>query len=187
MPYVDDSTRNGKKRGGVAPLLGEVAFDFVGRQFSGLGASAFTVLRNRLLAQTAAQTAVAPPPPAPVPLINVVRLPTGTAVPAPVMPVLLPAPAPTYAAPAPTPTYGMPTITGSPADPYSSRGGMGPPPNYPAPIVGTLPYDDGDSNIQTAGVGSLAGLTSNPLVLGLIAVAAFVMLDGSTPKRKRRR
>jgi hypothetical protein len=127
----------------------------------------------------------------PKPSVNIVTLPNGTAVPAAILPA--------------NPLTDV-HVGGTRTDPYTYRGDVdpgppgaqyagtqggsggssfGPPADLPPVEVGTLPEGDGDSTGGPALAG-LSGLTGNPLVLGLIALAAFTMLDGK-PKRKRRR
>lgn len=196
--YVNENG-NGKK---PLALLGEIATDFLGATIPNpLLASAFRVASRRQLLGSitagswtigGAAPKVAPTPapvpvltpvpvpvaPKPIPLINIVTLPNGTAVPS----AILPAPAPLNGgSPAPSaPVYygADPGYTGTQG---GSRGSsFGPPPVE----VGTLP--DGDS---TGGGGggnfALAGMAPNSPMLLLAAVAAFFLLGDN--KRKRRR
>lgn len=179
MSYADDSNENGK--GNPKSLLGEVVTEYLGSTLaSPVLASAFRVLSRRaptlgavaaparmnpVLLEARRRAAIAASAPRPVvrqvPTISIASLPNGTAVPMPVS------------------QYGPPSASPSP------RGGMGPPPSMNAPIVSTI-SDDGDSNVQQAGMASLAGLTGNPMLLGIVALAAFMFLDGNKPKRRRR-
>lgn len=191
--YINENG-NGK-RSGIPELLGdytsEVMGSFLGNAWT---AAAFRVLRKRVdeqrLARAAGAPAVGPtsvvdaarrvagtlPVSRPAPSINVVSLPNGTAV-----------PSTNGASPVVPPTSQPFSDYTPPVYRQESGSGFGPPPDMPGDVVvGTLEPEGEGQRFSTAGVSSLAGLTSNPMALGLIALGAYLMLDGK-PKRKRRR